>query len=396
MVGFASGGRRARQASVVLLVAVAAAAHAADRPKTALLIRHLTPSERGQVGTAMLNVLRAVESALGRAALQCSPNPKPGDGFDTTNNELREVFGAAVTPTGTVPRLSATLSCAPPGDGGEEHRFDVSLRISAFAEDRTNVLDRLSGAVVATNQRVLISEQPNYPFGLSAYVGTFTGRSVDAGVPEMERPALLLSLGEAAGPFAAPIAAELNREEVVEALQAVTPLAAPSALGPEVPASFTVEERTEIERQVLSAVFASASASTSTIVEEPIRGPDLADWASYRPLAPELRESLFRNFEARRDSTVLPPLPPGARFVPKKTLKRVLNGPGDWEKFRKAYPGFGTVTTISPITLSADGTQAIVYLGWRGGPLFGQGATYVLLFSDGAWRVVYEIGRWLS
>ena len=93
---------------------------------------------------------------------------------------------------------------------------------------------------------------------------------------------------------------------------------------------------------------------------------------------------------------MLPSLPPHARFVPKKTLKRVLNGPGDWENFKKAYPGFRTVTTISPVAFSADGTQAMVYLGWQGGPLFGQGSTFILFFSEGAWGVAYEISHWLS
>ena len=94
---------------------------------------------------------------------------------------------------------------------------------------------------------------------------------------------------------------------------------------------------------------------------------------------------------------MLPSLPPNARFVPSKTVKRVLDGPGDyWEKFKKAYPGSLTVTRISPVAFSADGTQAMVYLGWQGGPLFGQGSTFILFFSEGAWRVAYEIRNWLS
>ncbi len=385
--------------ALILGLLVAVSADAASPRKQAVLRRILTPEERAEFARPLLKVVAEVEAALGRAAgLRCSPASRPGDGLDTTTGHIKTLFTSRSMAGGSVPRLSATVSCVLRDDGGAREPIEVRLRVSANAQDRVNVLRTPDGDVVAQSSDVSMVAVLNYPFGLAARVGASADATVDAGTTEPGHASLLVELGTGAVPFAAAITSEFSRTELLAAIHAIRPT--PPSLEPEPEPEVAIrvsdEERADLEAEVVRALFSHVLGSQPPIVKEPIGGLELAEPAEYRALAPELRASLFDDFEKRRKSPVLPRLPAGARFVPEKKLRKVLKGPGDWEKFHKAYPGGARVTTISPVAISADGTQAMMYLGWMGGQLFGQGSTFILVRTGGIWRVVYEIGHWIS
>ena len=56
-----------------------------------------------------------------------------------------------------------------------------------------------------------------------------------------------------------------------------------------------------------------------------------------------------------------------------------------WDKFYTKYPKSPGIITLSRIGFNHDGTMAMIYLGWQGGWLAGEGQIYVLRKQNGKW-----------
>lgn len=62
-----------------------------------------------------------------------------------------------------------------------------------------------------------------------------------------------------------------------------------------------------------------------------------------------------------------------------------------WEAFDARYPANAGYSTVSRVGFSSDGSIAVLYFSWTGGPLLGLGWIHLLRKQDGQWEL---IGQW--
>jgi hypothetical protein len=128
--------------------------------------------------------------------------------------------------------------------------------------------------------------------------------------------------------------------------------------------------------------------------------------ALVREELPGLREDTWRAFQRANDQAhdlsglVACPVPLTLRTG--EDLDRDI-GTGDdpegrevWARYYAAHPGALGVMTMSMPGLSADGSQALLYIGQSHGYLAGSGYLHLLVREGTGWRVVASSMLWIS
>lgn len=67
-----------------------------------------------------------------------------------------------------------------------------------------------------------------------------------------------------------------------------------------------------------------------------------------------------------------------------------------WTAFRRRYPGTSGFSRLSPVVLSPDQQEALVYVEHHCGGLCGEGTLYRLRWQRDGWVVVGKLGFWVS
>lgn len=67
-----------------------------------------------------------------------------------------------------------------------------------------------------------------------------------------------------------------------------------------------------------------------------------------------------------------------------------------WSAFDEKYPEAGAVVMISRVGFNSTHTQAVIEVGYQTGPVGGEGDFVLLEKENGAWKVKFLLGAWLS
>jgi hypothetical protein len=188
------------------------------------------------------------------------------------------------------------------------------------------------------------------------------------------------------------IAKQLPVRRLVQLASELRPLPLAQPLPPEVPKELSRRQRQLEETLIIEAAFIHAlrECSGSLLVEDaPARPAEpLVYDDGYRLLAPDLRPSLFEDWNRQLDRRGIPALPKIASPISKETLARSLTDDA-WPRFRAEHRGLCAALAISHVGFSADGTQALVYAVFKGGSMSIEWA-FVLFKAGGKWAPAYE------
>jgi hypothetical protein len=117
---------------------------------------------------------------------------------------------------------------------------------------------------------------------------------------------------------------------------------------------------------------------------------------------PEVRSETLEAFRAALDrpSTLRAELferPGEVRLVPQAEIHALFAEPADgWEAFRARFPESTAFWRFSPVGISADGAEALVYVEWAAGPLIAWGQYVRLVREAGSWIVAERRLAWIS
>ena len=359
---------RSSVVACLVVVSLSASVATARSRKVDHLARILTPSEQDQFLRMWASLVDAAIVAARTAKHECSIATFIFDGRSTLQAPTR----AFVVPGGLAPEFRrVTLDCD--AKAREETALTISLSAEMSPRLRVHALPP-KGAKRGSNGWWLSSNDE------AMYLDS---DSPDAGQPHAALEIRVTGAGRDSVKKAL-LAANLGVQ-----LSGLVPLPVPMP-----PPVAAVTPGPDTERAVVSAVvgfFAGADGGV-VVSQEPSRGGveiDAETLQTLRVSTPDLDPALFSNFLARLPSGALPALPSNARLREVDTH--------DWDEFHRVYPGAAGELTLSPITFSSDGSQAVLIAGYLAGPLYGHGALYVLQRApSGAWAIIYENIFWMA
>jgi hypothetical protein len=117
--------------------------------------------------------------------------------------------------------------------------------------------------------------------------------------------------------------------------------------------------------------------------------------------APNAEGDTLENYLVRNDASH--PLPKKLRIgvdyqlMSHKQMDEIFNSSEDaWTEFYKRYPGSPGIITFSRVGFNQDFSEALVYMARQSDYLAGTGSLIRLQKQNGVWKIMEEIGLWIS
>jgi hypothetical protein len=83
-------------------------------------------------------------------------------------------------------------------------------------------------------------------------------------------------------------------------------------------------------------------------------------------------------------------------LISPEELAEISSQPNWGERLAEKYPGAYGYTIFSRVGFNNSLDQALIYVGFVGGPLFGSGSYYLMEKRNGEWLMMDEINVWIS
>ncbi|MBL8102320.1 MAG: hypothetical protein JNM02_07310 [Anaerolineales bacterium] len=170
------------------------------------------------------------------------------------------------------------------------------------------------------------------------------------------------------------------------------------------PGPIPTEAELEKEEQVVYSFFVGGGENPVLILEDTATGvstSDVRESLDYiKEGLPDLSNETIDSFLERnaQSSRLTPDMDLGVDYslLGRDELSEITKQPNWNEVLNEKYPGTYGYTVLSRVGFNTSLDQAVIYVGWVGGPLMGSGWYYLMEKKNGEWRIKQEVMVWIS
>lgn len=170
------------------------------------------------------------------------------------------------------------------------------------------------------------------------------------------------------------------------------------------PRPVPTETELKNEEQIVYSFFVGGGENPVLILEDTATGvstSDVRESLDYiKEGLPDLSDETIDSFLERnaQPSRLAPDMDLGVDYslLGREELSEITKQPNWNEVLNERYPGAYGYTVFSRVGFNTSLNQAVIYVGWVGGPLMGSGWYYLMEKKSGEWRIKQEVMIWIS